>query len=134
MRAPSPTWLGPSIRNVRRLPDLRYMIDLAAGSTVDGWIIYGGDKYSVPMAAGCTAVSGPDYYVYLNTRQLTGLIAGLRGAADYEMLLKQPGDGVMGMAAQSTVHAIIALFVIIGNVVYFRGRRGRALRQEQGNG
>ncbi len=117
-----PTAPMPIFRDVKGLPDLHYIIDLAAGATVGTWIIYGGDKYDVDMAAGCTAVSGPDLYVYLNTGQLNGLIAGLRGAADYEVLLGQPGMGVQGMPAQSTVHALIVLFIIIGNIVYFRSR------------
>ena len=129
-----PTAGMPIFRTVSRLPDLRYLIDLAAGATVDVWIVYGGDKYHVPMGAGCTAVSGPDNYVFLSTGQLNGLIAGLRGAADYEVLLNKPGPGVLGMAAQSTVHGIIVLFVIIGNVAYFRSRRAAKRAQEQSHG
>jgi hypothetical protein len=117
-------------REVKSLRDVRYMIDIAAGVTVGTWIIFGSDKFSIPMAAGCTAVSAPDYYVFTNTGQLNGIIGGLRGAADYEVLLRQPGLAVSGMAAQSTVHAIIVLFVIVGNVVYFWGRRARGRRTE----
>jgi hypothetical protein len=62
-------------------------------------------------------------YVYTNTGQLDGIIAGLRGAADYEVLLGEPGAGVDGMPAQSTVHAIIIVFIIISNAVYFWQRR-----------
>jgi hypothetical protein len=113
----------PIFQQVRSLRDLKFIVDVAAGDTVSGWIVYGGDKYQVPMAAGCTAVSGPDLYVYANAGQLRGIIAGLRGAADYEALLSQPGRGIAGMSAQSTVHAIIVLFVVIANVIYFRARR-----------
>jgi len=114
-----PTANMPIFRDVASLRDVHYMIDLAAGASVEPWIIYGSDKYGFPMAAGCTAVSGPDYYVYLNTGQLKGLIAGLRGVADYEVLLGKPDMAVRGMPAQSTVHAIIVLFVIVGNAIYF---------------
>jgi len=122
-----PTANMPIFRDVTSLRDVHYMIDLAAGATVEPWIIYGSDKYGFPMAAGCTAVSGPDYYVYLNTGQLKGLIAGLRGVADYEVLLGKPDMAVRGMPAQSTVHAIIVLFVIVGNAIYF-WRRHREKR------
>ena len=118
-----PTAGMPIFRNVSSLRDVCYIIDIAAGSTVDAWIVYGGDKYHIPMAAGCTAVVGPDLYVYTNTGQLTGIVAGLRGAADYEVLLGSPGSGVRGMPAQSVVHAIIVLFVLAGNVAYFVRRR-----------
>lgn len=121
-----PTANMPIFKGVETLRDLAYTVDLAAGMTVDAWIIYGGDKYGFPMAAGCTAVSGPDMYVYINTGQLNGLIAGLRGAADYEVLLGRPGSGVQGMFAQSVVHAIIVVLVILANAVYFWQRRKAA--------
>ena len=125
-----PTANMPIFRDLKSLRDVRYIIDLAAGETVAAWIVYGADKYRVPMAAGCTAVSGPDYYVYTNTGQLNGIIGGLRGAADYEVLLRKPAQAVLGMSAQSTVHAIIVLFVILGNVMYFRARRAARRRKE----
>lgn len=108
---------------VRNLRDVNYMVALEAGEVYEYWIVYGGDKYGFPMSVGCTAVMGPDMYVYTNTGQLDGIIAGLRGAADYEVLLGEPGAGVDGMPAQSTVHAIIIVFIIISNAVYFWQRR-----------
>jgi len=125
-----PTSSMPIFQQIRNLRDLRLIVDLAAGETVGSWIAYGGDKYRVPMAAGCTAVVGPDLYVYTNAGQLHGIIAGLRGAADYEALLGRPGQGMAGMSAQSTVHAVIVLFVILGNVIYFLGRRPQGRRSE----
>lgn len=125
-----PTSSMPIFRDIGSLPDLQLIIDVAAGATVEGWIIYGGDKYSVPMAAGCTAVSAPDLYVYTNSGQLKGIIAGMRGAADYEALLEKPGQGIAGMPAQSAAHAIIVLFVIFANIIYFHGRRADRRRAE----
>jgi hypothetical protein len=124
----------PIFSALRRLPELSYIIDIAAGATVDAWVVYAGDKYRIPMAAACTAVSGPDLYVYLNTGQINGLVAGLRGAADYEVLLGRPGPGVTGMPAQSTVHAIIILFVVAANAVYFWNRRAQKSRRETTHG
>jgi len=118
-------------RDVKTLRDFQYIIDLAAGNTVDGWIIYGGDKYGVPMAAGCTAVVGPDLYVYTNTGQLTGIVAGLRGAADYEVLLGEHGAGVAGMPAQSAAHAVIVISVVLSNVLYFLLRERTSARTGQ---
>lgn len=120
-----PTANMPILQDIENLRDIDYMLDMAAGETAEPWIIYGADKYGFPMAVGCTAVVAPNLYVFMNTGQLNGIIAGLRGAADYEELLGQPAKGVQGMPAQSTVHGIIILFVIIGNAVYFLRRPGR---------
>ncbi len=109
----------PIFQEVRSLKDVDYLIDLAAGQTPGGWILYAGDKYDVTMAVGCTAVSGPDMYVRLDAEQINGLVAGLRGAADYEALMQRPAMGTSGMFAQSLIHAMIILFVIVGNAFYF---------------
>jgi len=113
----------PIFQQVQSLKDIAYLIDLAAGDSFVGWIVYGGDKYAVKMAVGCTAVSGPDMFVRLDAKQINGLIAGLRGAADYESLIGIPGLGTSGMFAQSIIHAMIVLSVILGNGLYFWRKR-----------
>jgi hypothetical protein len=62
-------------------------------------------------------------YPYLKTGQLTGLIGGLRGAAEYEKLVEKPGKGILGMKAQSIAHIAIILLVLIGNASYLISRR-----------
>ena len=123
-----PTASMPVLEGVASLKDIDLLIDIAAGSTVESWVVYGADKYRVPMAAGCTGVMGPDMYPFVHSRQLLGMIGGLRGVADYETLMGEPADAVQGMAAQSTAHAVIVAFVILGNVLFFlsrrKGRRG----------
>ncbi len=41
--------------------------------------------YKVPVAGGVTAVSIPGRMPYLQSGQLSGILAGLRGAAEYEV-------------------------------------------------
>ena len=111
------------LKGVASLKDVDLLIGIAAGASVEPWIVYGADKYKVPIAAGCTGVMGPDMYPFVHSKQLVGLIGGLRGVADYETLMGETGDGVKGMAPQSTAHAIIVGFVILGNVLFFLSRR-----------
>ena len=126
-----PTTAMPIFQDVKSLKDVDYLLDLAAGSTPDTWVQFGGDKYSVPMAVGCTAVMGPDMYVRLTARQINGLIAGLRGAADYEVLLERPELGVAGMFAQSIIHVMIIVLVVVGNVAFLATRRRKAPEGER---
>ena len=118
----------PMFQEVRTLKEVDYIIDLAAGDTPGAWILYAGDRYDIKLAVGCTAVSGPDMFMRLDAGQINGLLAGLRGAADYEVLIGQPGLGTSGMFAQSVIHAMIVLFVILGNALHFWARRKK--RQE----
>jgi len=113
----------PIMEGVQSLSDIDYVIDLAAGSTIDWWVAYGVQRYHFTMGAGCTAVSATQYYPYLNTGQINGLIGGLKGAAEYEQLANHPGRALAGMTAQSVVHALIIVLVVISNVFYFLTRK-----------
>ncbi len=80
-------------RNIHRLNDIDYLIDFAAGSTIDGlWIPFAVQRYDVLMAGVCTAVMGPDLYPFLDSGQINGLISGLAGAAEYEALVMRPNE------------------------------------------
>ena len=89
-------------------------------------------KFGVKVGGGCTAVSTPDLYPYFETRQLSGIMGGMRGAADYESLVEEKyhSGGRMrateGMGAQSIAHVVIIVFVLLGNLGYFLGKRRSA--------
>jgi hypothetical protein len=55
-----------------------------------------------------------------------GLLAGMKGAGEYEQLLEKPGLGLAGMAAQSSVHVAVIVFILLANVFYFMERRKRS--------
>lgn len=113
----------PIFQEVKSLKQIDYIVELAAGLTPGAWIAYGADKYRVKMCVGCTAVTGPDMYVRLDAGQINGLLAGMRGAADYETLLERPALATSGMFAQSVIHVVIVLFVVVANVIYLTERR-----------
>ena len=79
----------------------------------------------MPIVSGCTAVSAPEYYAYMSTNQLTGLLGGLAGAAEYEQLVEVKGTATRGMDGQSLAHLAIIFFILLGNVLQFFGRGGR---------
>ncbi len=117
-----PTEGMKALEGVTSLKDFELIVNLAAGATVEMWIAYGSDKVDVPFAAGTTAVSAPDLYPWIQSRQLIGFLGGLRGAADYEVMLKYPGRGIRGMPAQSATHVLIVLLILGANVHMFAGR------------
>jgi hypothetical protein len=119
----NPTAVMPIMQGLNKITDIKYVIDLAAGQTLDMWVAYGAQRYHFTLGAGVTAVSATQYYPYLQAGQINGLIGGLKGAAEYEQLAKHPGRALAGMTAQSTVHALIIILVIISNVFYFITRK-----------
>jgi len=119
----NPTQGMPALEGVHSLKDIPLVVDIAAGATVEMWIAYGRDRFGFELGAGCTAVIAPDLYPFLQSGQLVGLLGGLRGAADYEVLLERPGSGLAGMQAQSVTHVLIIGLIIAANVAFLWRRR-----------
>jgi hypothetical protein len=110
---------------VRSYNDIDLVVDLASSNTPTTWITLVGARYDQEIAAGVTAVMGVEYYPYLQSGQLVGLLGGLKGAADYETLIERVGKGTTRMTAQSFAHALIIVFVLIGNAAYVISRLRR---------
>ncbi|MEK6662037.1 MAG: hypothetical protein AABY63_09180, partial [candidate division NC10 bacterium] len=75
-------------------------------------------KYGFELGGGVTAVIAPGLYPFLDTGQINGLIGGLRGAAEYEILIEMKGKGMAGMDAQSATHFIIIGLILLCNLFY----------------
>jgi len=116
----------PVMRGVRNYGEIALLVNLTASSAADYWIQFAVGRYRKPMVLGATAVMATDYYPYLSSRQLLGLIGGMKGAAEYEKRMDIFGDARRGMDAQSLVHVIVTVLVILGNVALFASRRGQS--------
>lgn len=111
-------------RDIRSLRDFDFVFDLAAGDSIEfWWIPFGQEKFGFPFAGGCTAVMAPDLFPFLQSRQLIGLIGGLAGAAEYEILMDRRDSATEAMRAQSITHLVIIAFILFGNAVFFATRR-----------
>lgn len=109
----------PMMKEIKNYDNIDLLLTLAHGSMIDIWVVYANGRFNEKIIGGTTAVSAPDAYVYLQAKQLEGLIGGLRGAAEYETLIKRPGVGIRGMPAQSVSHFMVIVFILVGNIVYF---------------
>ncbi len=113
----------PMMKGVMNYDQVKCVIDFAAGNVADMWISYGQGRYNFPLALGMTGVMGADYYPYLNSGQIFGIMGGLLGAAQYEKLADNPGPAIDGMRIQVYAHIVIILFIIIGNIGFLVSRR-----------
>jgi hypothetical protein len=119
-----PTAGLPLMAKVRNLNDVALVMDLSAGDPgIPAWVRVGNALYHRKIAGGSTAVSAPQFFPYLQTGQLIGLLGGLKGAAEYETLVKYPGAATSRMDSQSVAHLVIIAFIIFANVAYFISRR-----------
>ena len=113
----------PLMRNIKTYADIDFVLGLSAGDPgLPFWIMIAQGRYGKKVGGGCTAVSAPMLYPYF-PNQLVGLLGGMKGAAEYELLVDAKGAATKGMDAQSIAHATIVLFVLIGNIFFFVSRR-----------
>jgi hypothetical protein len=123
----------PMLAEVMAFRDLSLI--LAVGGGFPGpkeWVLYVGDPGNVPVAVGAAAVTAPQLYPYY-PRQVIGILGGIKSAAEYESALvdKYPQfksvdkPGLRMMGPQTLAHMVIMMFIVIGNVVYFRSKRLR---------
>jgi hypothetical protein len=117
-----PTRGMAALEGVDSLKDIPLAVDVAAGATVEMWIAYGADRFGFDLGAGTTAVMAPDLYPFYQSGQIIGFLGGLRGAADYETLLTEPGRATTGMQAQSTTHILIIALILGANFRYIYRR------------
>ena len=115
----------PIMNGIKNFDKLGCVISFSAGDPgLKQWIMIAHDTFGRPVVGGTTAVQAPIMLSYVNDQQqLVGLLGGLKGAAEYELLVNKPGFATKGMDAQSVAHLIIIIFILIGNIGYFATRK-----------
>ncbi len=115
----------PIMKDIKNFDKLGCVISLSAGDPgLKQWVMIAHDTFGKPVVGGTTAVQAPTMLPYVNEQQqLVGLLGGLKGAAEYELLVNKPGFATKGMDAQSVAHLIIIFFILIGNIGYFATRK-----------
>jgi hypothetical protein len=118
----------PIMKHVSDYSSFPLLISLSAGYPgTKEWVQQVNTRFDLPMIAGVTAVSAPEYYPYLQSGQLHGMLGGMAGAAEYEKARGEKGLATKGMDAQSLGHLFVALCIILGNLIQWnRGRRAVA--------
>ena len=133
----------PVMAGIESLEDIALIIDLAAGGTVEIYVQQAVERMGtkgveIDLVAAVTGVMIADYYPFLDTGQLKGLVGGLRGAAEYELNMGHKGPATKGMDAQSFAHVAIIFFILLGNLGHWlgskpdEGPRLKALRRDDG--
>ncbi len=117
------------MRHIKKFRDVAILVSLSGSSTPFSYLAYSQNRYGLRVGAGITAVSVADFYPYLQSGQFSGLLAGMKGAAEYEELVaehcgvKRYRPATQAMSAQTFAHFLIIIFIIIGNISYFIIRR-----------
>lgn len=117
----------PVMKGVRHFgPDgeVSMVLEITASNTIDRWYQFLSPT-RVKIGLACTGVMAPEQYPFLDSGQLSGLLTGMKGAAEYEQILDAPGFGMTAMAGQSFAHLYIVLLILLGNLSVLIGARRR---------
>ncbi|MBI3945809.1 MAG: hypothetical protein HY321_07810 [Armatimonadetes bacterium] len=126
----------PVMRGIKSARDLGLILEVTSTDSIEIWIQYFHGVYGTPVGYAPTAVMVPEAYPYLNAKQLVGMLAGIKGAAEYADLLERNWDVEMtweypprrAMNAVAIAHVLIVLLIVLGNYQYFTRHRRRAER------
>ncbi len=119
----------PVMQGIENFNDVGILVSISGGNAPLWWIGYSQVLYGVAVGAGLTAVSASDFYIYYQTGQFSGLMVGMKGAAEYEELveskLQVPGErkASEAMPSLTAAHLAIMVFIVIGNIGYLMRRR-----------
>jgi hypothetical protein len=121
----------PLTKNMTNMQDADLILDLSSGFPGwKEWIQYAANPYGIPLAAGTTAVNAPQAYPYI-PGQLLGLLAAVKGAAEYEAALAERypqyqdpklNQALRRMAPQLWGHLLVILLIVLGNGIHFANR------------
>jgi hypothetical protein len=118
------------METVRNYDDLSMVVTLSTGDPGwRAWLLFAQARFGVNVGIGVTAVSAADVYPYVESGQVIGLLAGMKGASEYEIMVHKAAysegrrAAVQGMDAQSLGHLFIMIFIVIGNIGFFFLRR-----------
>jgi hypothetical protein len=115
----------PIMQEIETYDDIALICSISGSALSEYWAIWAGGRYGVKVISGNTAIQAILIYPYYKAGQIPGFLGGLKGAAEYEKLVDEPGMGIRGMDAQSVAHALMIVFIIVGNIGFFWARRAQ---------
>jgi hypothetical protein len=127
----------PVMKGIASVRQVQLIFTVATGIIGEWWITQVHPQSGTPIIIGPTAVSAPKYYAFLNSGQLVGMLGGMKGAAEYEKLLRashpemasfytktRAFTATKGMDGQTVMHLIVLLFILLGNLAFVFSRKG----------
>lgn len=122
----------PVMADVKSLKEMDLMLNVSGGFPgAKEWVQNASTPHNIPLAIGCTGVQSTQMFPYYPD-QLVGLVAGIRGATEYEAMLaakcpdpysntnKRPARLLGG--AQRWAHRLMIGLIVLGNGIHLANR------------
>jgi hypothetical protein len=126
----------PMMKRVKNFNDVGILVSLSGATAPLWWIAYSQTRFGVAVGAGITAVSASEFYQYYQTGQFSGLMIGMKGAAEYEemvqsrLMINSRRKASEALGSLTAAHLTMIVFIVIGNIGYFiRKRREKGVQK-----
>lgn len=119
----------PLMKKIKNYRNVGLVASLSPSDIPKYWVAYAQNRFGVRVGSGITSVSASEFYPYLQTGQFSGMLVGMKGAAEYEEIVRQNLDITSRRKASESLpsltyaHLLIIAFIVVGNVGYFLSRR-----------
>jgi hypothetical protein len=114
----------PLMRRVQTIKDI-YLVYAITYSPTPEWISFVRGQFGTPVAFGCMSIMGPYYQTFFESGQLSGMLVGNRGSAQYEALVGHPSLGTKLSMVASFGNVAIILAALLGNLGMWAVLRAR---------
>lgn len=116
------------MKGIKSVNDISLICEFASAQTLPLWIQFyqRAGKNPIPTLYGPTSVMATEAVPYVESGQLQGMLIGLKGASEYELLLKKEGFASSASASLSLSHLLILVLIGLGNVGMVLERKQRA--------
>ena len=123
----------PMTKNIKNIQDMDLIINVSAGDPgTKQWVQFASTPFGITTVSGCTGVQAPQMYPYI-PKQLAGVLGAIKAAAEYEAALseaypsiaanKKAQEAKRRMGPQLVAHALMIVFIIVGNWIFYVGRK-----------
>lgn len=116
----------PLASKIKNAKDVGAVVEITPAATLESWIAYFTEPYKIPLIYCPSAVLAANAYPYLDSNQIKGMLNGVVGASQYEVLLGNTNIPTKAGAVSlslSLAHILILLFILLGNIAFFFGKR-----------
>jgi len=123
----------PMTKNIKNIQDMDLIINVSAGDPgTKQWVQFASTPYDIKTVSGCTGVQAPQMYPYI-PEQLDGVLGAIKAAAEYEQAIdekyptirdnEKAQEAKRRMGPQLVAHSLMIALIILGNWIFFVGRK-----------
>lgn len=116
----------PMMKEIRSAKDIALVIDIDGTNGTEYYVRHW-KPAGVSVVTTVVGVIISGYLPFLESGQLSGMLMGIKGNAEFEKLTDRLGKGMSAMDMLSFAQTALIILVIIGNITFIRrwlGRRG----------